>query len=290
LDLSSIQAPFTDELAAVGGRLRELMVPEILEAPVAEKLLATANGDRLHATFFMVTASAFGGFRKDQVSLAAGCELFRLATWVHDAVIDETPFGGWSREHMIISGDHIFSTGLTLLTAGSAPTSDIAGRMIESMAIGELEYVREDPTTTTQRHMRMLSDKYGSLFGASCELAAIRSDIDSGRLSCLRDYGRSLGTAYKIGDEIVNFAEIASRGRVALPMLYASDPTGEIPRLFGERDVDGLVKLCSSNGGLGGAKAQVIQLSGKALATLSSSQIDSEPMRDLCTWVTERVD
>jgi geranylgeranyl pyrophosphate synthase len=290
LDLSSIQAPFTDELASVGDGLRELMVPEILEAPMAEKLLAIADGDGLHATFFMVTASAFGGFKKEQISLAAGCELFRLATWVHDAVIDETPVEGWPREQMIISGDHIFSTGLTLLTAGPAPAGDIAGTMIQSMAVGELEYVREDPTTTTQRHIRMLSDKYGSLFGASCELAAIHGDVDSEKLSCLSEYGRSLGTAYKIVDEIVNLAGIARRGRVALPILYASDPTGEIPRLFSERDAEGLVDLCSSNGGLGGAKAQVTQLGSKALDTLSSSGIDSEPMRNLCAWVTERVD
>jgi len=290
LDLNSIQNLVATELERVQYRLRELLAGEVLDASMAEKLLASADNEGIVASLFLLTARATKGVTEENISMAAGCELFGLATWVHDAVIDDIPVQGWPRERMIIDGDHIFSLGLTLLTGGPEPSSEIAGDMIERMALGELEYVGEDISTSVERHTEMLRDKYGALFGASCELAALNGGVGREGLAHLRDYGRSLGTAYKIGSEILNFPDSVRRGRPALPILYASDNTGQIRRLFDKRDVEGLVELCSSNGGLRGAKARARELSKKALSFLSASDIDSSPMRDLCFWVGERVD
>ena len=290
MNLDSIQNPVRDELVSVAQKLRQILVPRILEPAIVERLMASAGREGLSATLFLLTARAVGRITEDQMSLAAGCELFRLATWVHDAVIDDVPIEGWPRDLMIIGGDHIFSTGLTLLTAGPEPSSEIASSMIESMALGELEYVREVPTTTTERHVRMLSDKYGSLFGASCELAVLHSGAGREGRTELREYGRSLGRAYKIGDEILSLADTVLRGRVALPVLCTSDPAGEIPRLLDQRDAAGLVQLCASNGGLSAAKARISELSNRALSALSASGLQSQSLKDLCTWISDRVE
>ena len=289
MDLNTIQHPIAAELVRVRDRLRELLVPGVVDAGLAEKLVAAADGEWLVASLFLLTAQASGGVTEADISLTAGCELFSLATWVHDAVIDDMPAEGWPTERMVIDGDHIFSMGLTLLTCGPEPSSEIAGEMIENMALGELKYVSEDAGTSAESHIGMLNDKYGTLFGASCELGGLKSGIGREGLAHLRDYGRNLGTAYRIGGEVLNLADSVRRGRPTLPILYASDDTGQIRGFLDKRDVEGLVRVCSSNGGLTGAKARARQLSEKALSILSASDFDSRPMRDLCSWVGERV-
>jgi geranylgeranyl pyrophosphate synthase len=289
LNLESIQSPVRDELAAVEMRVHELLVPEVLDGRLARTLAASMSGERLHSSLFLLTAHAVGGIAESGISMAAGFELFHLAIRVHDAVIDQIPVEGWPRERMLIDGDHIFSKGLTLLTRGPEGSSEIAGEMIERMALGELEYVCEGLDSSVERHIGMLRDKYGSLFGASCELAALASGMDQKSMAYLREYGSNLGTAIKIGDEILNLADIVRRGRPALPVLCASDNTEQIRHLLKLRDADGLIALCSSNGGFRGAKGKTLELSEKALAVLSASGVDSGPMRDLCYWVSKRV-
>lgn len=288
LELASIQSPVKRELGLVANEVNELLVPEILETSLAEKLFSSAGRQQIHASLLLLTAHSLGKISEEHVSLATGCELFQLATWTHDAVIDDVDIEGWSRERMIIDGDYIFSRGLTLLTSGLDPSSLVASRMIETMAWGELQYVQERLDTSPELHIDMIQDKFGSLFSASCELAALRNHLSEKQLSNLRNYGTRFGTAYKIGDEILTFADMVRRGRVSLPVLACTVRDDRARHLFGQRDAENLMALCSSNGGFKGAQTQISQWSDRALSALSASGIESDPLRDLCIWVTER--
>jgi geranylgeranyl pyrophosphate synthase len=286
--LPLIQDQVRKELSLVRKTIEKLLVPEILDAETEEKLLKYADDDSIRPSVFLLTALASGGIRDADIPIVAGCEFFHLATWVHDAAIDDLVIDGWPRERMVVDGDHIFSTGLTLLTVGSERAGEIASGMIASMALGEIQYVREGLDSSVEEHLDMLGRKHGSLFGASCELAALRSNLDQSHSENLHEYGLDLGVAHALGNEILYFPQIVRRRRISLALLCADDGKGRKTRMVEERDVDALTQLCASSGGFETTRKTVDTFAGKAHDALRASGIESEPLENLCAWVRER--
>ncbi len=265
-----------------------MLVPEILDAKRAEKLIRCASEDSIRPSVYLLTALAGGEIIDADIPVAAGFELFHLATWVHDAAIDDLAVDDWPRERMVVDGDHIFSTGLTLLTAGSERAGDIASRMIASMALGEIQYVREGLDSTLEEHLDMIDRKYGSLFRASCELAFLRSKSSESQFESLAQYGLHLGVAYALGNEILCFPEIVRRGRISLAILCAKNEDGQKMRMMEERDAEALSDLCASNGAFEETRKVVDSVAARARAALLASGLASEPLEKLCVWVKER--
>lgn len=249
----------------------------------------SSTGDSVLPSVSLLTALAGKGIGETAISMAAGCQLFQLAVWTHDAVIDGVAVAGWPRESMIIDGDHIFSRALTLLSSGPGRAGDIASKMMSNMARGEIQYIRETPGVSPEDHIDMIANKYGSLFEASAELGGLSGNLTDETLRHMRKFGRSLGIAYEIGNEILKLEELIGRHRVALPVLYArGNDTGTIPT-FQETDAKKLTQWCKTADGPGRATEDAVEFARNALSALTSSGLRSKPMEDLCLWVGERI-
>jgi len=289
LDISAIQTSIKEELAIVASAVRETLVPDILSARVAKRLTLSASRDSILPSVCLLTALAGEGVDETAISMAAGCQLFHLAVWTHDAVIDGVTVTGWPQDWMIINGDHIFSTALTLLSSGPGRAGDVASKMMSSMARGEIQYVRETPGGSPKDHIDMIANKYGSLFEACAELGGLSGNLDDKTLEYVREYGTSLGMAYQIGDEILRLEELASRRRVTLPVLYAKENDGGTNSISKEKDAKRLTRWCETANGPKRATEDVVEFGRKALSALSSSGLRSKPMEDLCLWVGQRI-
>jgi len=289
LDISAIQTPIKEELTAVASAVRETLVPDILNARIARKLMHSSTGDSIIPSVSLLTALAGKGVDETAISMAAGCRLFQLAVWTHDAVIDSVTVTGWPQEWMIINGDHMFSAALTLLSSGPGRAGDIASKMMSNMARGEIQYVRETPGVSPKDHINMIADKYGSLFEACAELGGVSGSLVDEALEHVREYGRSLGVAYQIGDEILRLEELVSRGRTTLPVLYAKENDGGASPTSQEKDAKKLTQWCATANGPKRAAEDVVEFGRKALSALSLSGLRSKPMEDLCLWVGERI-
>jgi geranylgeranyl pyrophosphate synthase len=289
LTISAIQAPIRNELASVSEMLSRTLVPDILDSDTAEKLTSLSGGDLIRPSVLLFSALTGKHPGESAVAMAAGCELFHVATWVHDAVVDGIAVEGWPPEWMVINGDHIFSTALTLLSSGPKDSGDVAARMISTMAKGEISYVRETPETKPEEHVQMVAGKYGSLFEASAELGGLCGDIDSKALTSIKEYGKYLGMGYKIGEEIVDLEESVRRGRMTLSVLYAILKDSEKSTALVNKDFESVREWCDRTGGTETARNDAVKFVERASSALSASGLESEPMRNLCTWVKDRI-
>lgn len=266
----------------------DILVPDILDSRKARRLTSIAGGNSIGPSVFLLTALANNGIDESSISRAAGCELFHLATWAHDAVIDGIMVQGWPPEWMIINGDHIFSIALTLLSSGSERAGSVAWKMTSRMALGEIQYVREGPDCSPEEHMDMIADKYGSLFEASAELAGLEGNLDDESIEAVREYGKSLGIAYEVGNEILNFEEFVRKGRMILPILYQTDSDRTKDLMIEEKNARGLKQWCTDHGCFEKAKDRVMHYARRAISALSRTALNSKPMKDLCIWADER--
>jgi octaprenyl-diphosphate synthase len=91
---------------------------------------------------------------------------------------------------------------------------------------------------TEAQYFDVLKRKTAYLFSASCEIGAILGGADEVQQAALRDYGLSLGTAFQLIDDVLDFTsneEVLGKaagadllgGKVTLPLIYLREAEPE---------------------------------------------------------------
>lgn len=177
----------------------------------------------------------------DLVRVAAVVELVHLATLVHDDIMDEADVRRSrrtaSREYgataAVLLGDALFAHALHLAT--QFPTTEICAAVSEStrrVCAGEIvQTLRRGSTNITRAdYQRIVDLKTAELFRVSCFLGARLGGYGPGFVEAASRFGRHLGIAYQIYDDLVDFfgeekrigktlgTDLAS-GKLTLPLL-----------------------------------------------------------------------
>lgn len=177
----------------------------------------------------------------DLVRVAAVVELVHLATLVHDDIMDgadirrsrHTASREYGATAAVLLGDALFAHALHVAT--QFPTTEIcaavsestrrvcAGEIVQTLRRGSLNITRSD-------YQRIVDLKTAELFRVSCFLGAKLAGFDAGFVSAASRFGRHLGIAYQIYDDLVDFfgeekrigktlgTDLAS-GKLTLPLL-----------------------------------------------------------------------
>jgi octaprenyl-diphosphate synthase len=182
-------------------------------------------------------------------------ELVHLATLVHDDIMDEaevrrnrqTAARKYGPTAAVLLGDALFSHALHLATR--FPTTEVcavvsestrrvcAGEIVQTLRRGTLNISRAD-------YQRIVDLKTAELFRASCYLGARLAGHGDAFVAAASSFGRHLGIAYQIYDDLVDFfgdegsigktlgTDLAS-GKLTLPLLVLADrlPTSEADAL-----------------------------------------------------------
>lgn len=177
----------------------------------------------------------------DLVRVAAVVELVHLATLVHDDIMDEadlrrnrrTASRQYGPEAAVLLGDALFAHALHL--ASQFPTPDIchavsdstrkvcAGEIVQTLRRGTTNITRED-------YFRVIDLKTAELFRISCFLGSKLGGFSPGVIEASSRFGRHLGIAYQIYDDLADFFGQENRigktlgtdlqsGKVTLPLL-----------------------------------------------------------------------
>ncbi len=184
----------------------------------------------------------------DLVKAAAVVELVHLATLVHDDIMDEadvrrsrqTAARKYGPTAAVLLGDALFSHALHL--AAQFPTTAVCHAVSEStrkVCSGEIvQTLRRGSTRITLNdYWRIIDLKTAELFRVSCYLGTSLSGADSDYVAAAAAYGRHLGIAYQIYDDLADFYGDESRigktlgtdfesGKITLPLL---DLLGKLP-------------------------------------------------------------
>ena len=185
------------------------------------------------------------------VQVAAVVELVHLATLVHDDIMDEadvrrgrpTAARKYGAAAAVLLGDALFAHALHL--ASLFPTTEVCRAVSEStrkVCAGEIVQTLRRRTVGITRadYDRVIDLKTAELFRVSCELGARLGGHPDAFVEAAARFGRHLGIAYQIYDDLADFfgreqrigktlgTDLAS-GKLTLPLLFLRDrlPVGE---------------------------------------------------------------
>jgi octaprenyl-diphosphate synthase len=212
-----------------------------------------------------------GHVQPELIRVAAVVELVHLATLVHDDIMDDADLRRSrrtvSREYgataAVLLGDALFAHALHLAT--QFPTTEICAAVSEStrrVCAGEIvQTLRRRSTNITRAdYQRIVELKTAELFRVSCFLGAHLGGFPPEFVSDVSRFGRHLGIAYQIYDDLVDFfgeekrigktlgTDLAS-GKLTLPLLVLlerlppSDAAELASEIAGERPPQLAIRL-----------------------------------------------
>ncbi len=248
-----------------------------------------APGKRLRPMLALMASEACGGTIEGAMPAACAVEMVHAYSLIHDdlpAMDDDDLRRGLPTCHKqfdeataILAGDGMLTLAFEVLAtqirpgevaarccavlAGAAGVVGMVGGQADDMA-GGLE--GEELDRVESIHSR----KTGALIGASLELGATCAGADSGRLDALDDYGRRLGLAFQITDDLLDVrgdssavgkrvGKDAQQGKATYPALLGVEASIQrAERLIGEA-CDALRPLGAKGAGLEAVARYVLE-------------------------------
>lgn len=251
-DFSTVFGPLVPHLAALDAFLQEQVAkfePEVRE--LAAYCVET-NGKRLRpALVFLSGWTGSDQVRPDIVRAAAVVEMVHLATLVHDDIMDgaelrrnrRTADKSYGSAAAVLLGDALFAQALHVAAQFPTPAVCLAvSASTRQVCSGEIMQTlrRRDLSLTAADYRRIIDFKTAELFRVSCHLGSSLAGFAPGFVAAAEDFGRRLGIAYQIYDDLVDFlgdehrigktlgTDFAS-GKLTLPLMLLLErlPAGE---------------------------------------------------------------
>ncbi len=277
--------PVARDLATVESELRKEIErdPAEVARPMAD--LFAAGGKRIRPALVLLAAKG-GRYELDRLMPAAvSVEFTHAATLVHDDVIDRsstrrgrpTVAAALGDEQAIVIGDFYFAKAYeNAARTQVSEVVDILARTVMSICAGEVrqQSIRYRYGTDVNEYMLRIEAKTAMLLAACCEIGALLGGLGAGQRAALRSYGRSLGLAFQIADDVLDYTgaegEVGKpighdivEGFATLPLMLSSIKL-EDGRRLDESEAGGVVEAVRKSDGPQLALAQARDHAGAA--------------------------
>lgn len=235
-------------IAADLRQVEELLAGELRsDYPYVDELVrygCLLGGKRLRPALLLLAAQCTGSIRPEHYTLGAVVEMIHTATLVHDDVIDEadmrrhlaTVNARWDNEASVLLGDFLFTHAFYL--ASTLPTTvacRLIGQATNIVCEGELRQKgsRAQFTLSEDEYLSIIEAKTAELCAVSCELGAHYAGGDAEQSQRLAGYGRDLGIAFQIADDMLDLAgDEQTVGKSLGTDLVKQKPTLPVIRLL----------------------------------------------------------
>ena len=237
MTLDDIRSLVRPELAAVDAAIRAQLHSTVpLVDQVAEHIIA-GGGKRLRPLLVVLAARACGADGAQYATAAAVIEFIHTATLLHDDVVDgsskrrgrDTANEVFGNEASVLVGDFVYSRAFQMMAAlGSQRVIEIMADTTNVIAEGEVLQLMNahDPDTGEQRYLEVIYRKTARLFEAGAQIAAVLAGQSATVEQALADYGRHLGMAYQLIDDVLDYrSDPATRGKNLGDDLAEGKPT-----------------------------------------------------------------
>lgn len=211
------------------------------------RYILKAGGKRLRPALCFLTAKATGDINDRHIILGELTELIHTASLIHDDIIDsaklrrgrETINSLWNDKISVITGDFLFAqASIRLGLLENTEIVKIYAKVLSDLCDGEIEQYafKFNTNISWDYYLHKSNTKTASLFAATCKSAAIINNQDIKTVQSAEAYGRSLGIAFQIVDDILDFTGNEKRtgkesgadlkqGLITAPTLFALNST-----------------------------------------------------------------
>ncbi|MGQ9813751.1 MAG: polyprenyl synthetase family protein [Candidatus Roseilinea sp.] len=318
--LQRAMALIRDQIAQVESTLLNLPDLQPVELRQAVEAIVRSGGKRIRPMVTLLTAGMLNNLNNARIiHLASAVEMLHTATLVHDDLIDgslmrrgeSTLNARWTPAATVLTGDYLFATAASLAAqTNSVRVMNIFAETLSVIVAGELQQQFTDwaRRSTRDDYFRRIYAKTASMFVLAATAAGVLSDATEAQMAALLDYGRDLGMAFQIMDDILDFTgEQAAvgkpvgsdlrRGLITLPTICHIESNQHDARidcaLRGECDAatyDALVEQIRTSGAVDMALAEAYKIATNAKRALAG--FPDNPFRatlmDLADYTLQR--
>ena len=286
-------------------------VEELLSATYTEHQLETAvnamcmhvinaGGKRIRPRLAVMSALALPHYNEELhyekiCHIAAAFEMLHTATLVHDDVIDKAymrrgkpTLNDTSGNHAaVLAGDYLFTRCFDLIAYPEEfGVIKALNRTLSELVVGELYQLENEGNSNIsyETYYRTIYAKTGVLFELSASAPAIIIKEDSALEDPLREYGRQLGIAFQIKDDMLDYSADAEAlgkdpgtdladGRITLPVLIALNHSNEQERKqlledIKEANLEAVMAAIERTNAMQECERQSLEACDKAIACL----------------------
>ncbi|SIS85380.1 octaprenyl-diphosphate synthase [Neptunomonas antarctica] len=271
--------------------------------PLVEKIghyIVESGGKRLRPLLVLLAANACQYSGKHHISLSAVIEFIHTATLLHDDVVDnsdlrrgkDTANAKWGNAPSVLVGDFLYSRAFQIMVEiGSMPIMAVISNATNVIAEGEVLQLLNcrNPDTTEDAYMQVIIGKTAMLFEAATEVGAILANAPKEQQEALRNYGRHLGIAFQLVDDVMDYLSTAeemgknvgddlAEGKPTLPLIQAMKAASEEDRQLirktirkgGLDDLKPVIEIVRQTGAIEYTQEKALAQADLAIAALAA--------------------
>ncbi len=274
------------------------------------------RGKRLRPALVILAGHACGRVTRAHHVLGAVVEMVHTATLVHDDILDEaetrrhvsTVNAGWGAKTALLLGDMLFSAAFRLCATIDAKACEWVGDATNRVCAGELLQVsRAGQLNMPERdYFEIVAGKTGALTECCMRLGAHYAGASAEVVERLATFGRDLGIAFQIADDVLDLtgdAYIAGKtlgtdleqGKLTLPVIRAlselsPDDAERVRESIRRGAVDEVLDALATTGALetvGGEARRIAANARRGLAILPATPYRAA-LEQMCEWAVRR--
>jgi all-trans-nonaprenyl-diphosphate synthase len=238
--------------------------------------------------------------------LAEITEMIHTASLVHDDVLDEsevrrgvpTVHSRYSNQVAVLAGDFLFAqSSWYLANLDNLDVVKLLSLVIKDLAQGEIQQGLNRFDTNFEAYLEKSYCKTASLIANSAKAAAILSGVSATLAEEMYHYGRHLGLAFQLVDDILDFTgstELLGKpagsdmksGNLTAPVLFALEEQPYLESLIKREfaqdgDLDNALSMVLESNGIQRSRELAAQHSKAAIDCLTASLSASEARQAL---------
>ncbi len=203
-----------DDLAGIEQEFGRNAVSEVRAITDIGNYLKDGGGKRLRPALLLLAAKLLGYVGRSAVRLGSVVEIIHTATLVHDDIIDEAetrrgrPSANtqWGNAKCVLAGDWLYMQAFKVaLEERNFRILDLLIALTQQMVEGELLQMEKlGRCIAEQEYLDLIFRKTACLFSVSMRLGAVLAGATEEQERHLGEYGRSLGLAFQIVDDVLD--------------------------------------------------------------------------------------
>jgi len=242
MQLRNVIDLYSDDLKRVEELMEGYLYSEVPLIPKVFNHLIGSGGKRLRPLLLLIVSDLCEYKEENRYPLSAVLEFIHTASLLHDDIVDhaKTRRGKasandiWGNSVCVLVGDFFYSKSFQLMTShGNISIIKLLSAATNTMSEGEVfQLTKVDDINITEReYLSVIEKKTAVLISAACAAGGILADAPETKIEVLRRFGMSLGMAFQITDDTLDYIAAEDEfgkatgadlreGKITLPLIH----------------------------------------------------------------------
>ncbi|MFZ3263847.1 MAG: polyprenyl synthetase family protein [Terriglobales bacterium] len=233
-----------DDIVAIEEQFGQDTVSNVAAITEIGEYLRAGGGKRIRPALLLLSAKLFEYKGTGAVKLASVVEIIHTATLVHDDIIDEAEIRRgrpaantqWGNSKCVLAGDWLYMQAFKIaVQERNFRILDVLIELTQQMVEGELLQMEKlGKLISTQEYLDLIYRKTACLFSVCMRVGGLLGGADLQQEERLGEYGRNLGMAFQIVDDVLDLTASESvlgkpvasdlrEGKATMAVIHALD-------------------------------------------------------------------